>query len=153
MEGWIDELFIEKGELFLRILDYMWRNAERDVASIISLFKRYDIKQDANIIDVGCGNGRILVNLALKGYKNLFGVDISPIFIEDAKKKMQQYGVSNIKYFVADARDIDKTFQDYRFDVILSVWTTLIGYYDEATNIKIFKNYFSITNNGGIYSF
>lgn len=121
-----------------------------DVDAIIKLFDKYGIDKDARILEIGCGNGRIIINLAKRGYKNLFDIDISPIFIEDAKKKIHIHGVSNVKFFVADARTIDDTFQDYSFDVILSFWTTLIGYYiDENIDIEILGKCRKITREDG----
>jgi len=85
--SWINNLFIEKGEIFLKILDYMWGRAERDVDNIIKLFDKYGVDKEDDILEIGCGNGRILINLAKRGYKNLYGVDISNILIEDALKR------------------------------------------------------------------
>jgi len=148
--NWIHKLFIEKGHLFLKILDYMWKRAERDAEAIIKLFNIYGIGKDARILEIGCGNGRIIINLAKRGYKNLFGIDISPLFIDDAIKKMHIHGVFNVNFSVADARKIDEIFQYHSFDVILSFWTTLIGYYiDENIDIEILSKCRKITREGG----
>lgn len=148
-DGWVKDLFIEKGELFLKVLNYMWERAERDVDSIEKLFNKYDINKDANILEIGCGNGRILINLAIRGYTNLYGLDISPLFIEDAKKKMEECEVRNIKFFAGDVKKIDKIFEEKKFDVILNMWTTILGYYSEKEDKKIFKKYAKVSNDNG----
>lgn len=146
----LHELFVEKGHLYLRILDSMWERAERDVNGVINIFDKYGINRDARILEIGCGNGRLIINLAKKGYKNLYGIDISPIFIEDAMEKTHIHGVSNVNFLVADARKIDEVFQDTSFDVILSFWTTLLGYYiDEDIDIDILSRCRKIAREGG----
>lgn len=43
----------------------------------INMFERYVIDQHARILDVGCGYGRTLAELADAGYDNLIGIDLS----------------------------------------------------------------------------
>jgi len=138
--SWIKELFIEKAHLFLKLLNSRWRTAEDEVRGILRLFEKYNINQDAKILEVGCGNGRIVVNLAKHGYRTV-GVDISPIFIDDAKQKAREYGVSDkTKFYVGDARYLTRLLSNEKFDVILSVWTTLIGYYlDKNVDVELLR--------------
>lgn len=150
MYDWVHKLFVEKGHLYLRILDSTWERAERDINGVINIFNKYGISRDARILEIGCGNGRIIINLAKKGYRNLFGIDISPIFIEDAIRKSRIHGVPNVNFLVADAREVDDVFQDTSFDVILSYWTILLGYYiDENIDIDILTRCRRIAREGG----
>ncbi|XP_063443516.1 EEF1A lysine methyltransferase 2-like [Mytilus trossulus] len=71
-----------------RILDWIEDNEE--------------IKSDDSIIDLGCGNGMLLVELSQRGYSNLTGMDYSAGGIELAKSIAQTNNVENIKYEVAD---------------------------------------------------
>ncbi|XP_053688214.1 EEF1A lysine methyltransferase 2 [Sabethes cyaneus] len=43
------------------------------------------ISQDDAVIDLGCGNGMLLIELAREGYSNLTGVDYSPNAVELAQ--------------------------------------------------------------------
>ncbi len=151
MEGnWVEKFFIEKGELFLRILNAHWERAEREVEYIIKLLEKYGINQESEILEVGCGNGRILINLAKKGFKNLHGIDISPIYIEDAKKKMREHGVSNIDFKVGDARKLDELYPAKKFDALLSIWSTVLGYYQSPQqDIEILKKYRHVVKDEG----
>jgi len=81
--SWIDKLFIEKAELFLRVLDSRWSQGVREAEYIDKLLAKLGVGRGSTVLDLGCGNGRIAISLALKGYK-VVGVDISPVFIEDA---------------------------------------------------------------------
>jgi len=74
MNAWIGKLFIEHADIFLKIFS-------------------------GNLLDLCCGNGRISICMALKGFKAV-GVDISRPFIEDARRKAEEYGVSSLVRFV-----------------------------------------------------
>lgn len=47
--------------------------------------KSEHIKKDASIVDIGCGNGMLLVDLANNGFTNLTGIDYSENAIKLAK--------------------------------------------------------------------
>ncbi|XP_039281415.1 EEF1A lysine methyltransferase 2 isoform X2 [Nilaparvata lugens] len=60
------------------------------------------VNHDEPIIDLGCGNGMTLINLAKLGYTNLTGVDYSQEAIDLASSIMDGHQLSGIKYQVAD---------------------------------------------------
>lgn len=67
------------------------------------IFKNETITKNSRIIDLGCGNGMFLIELAREGYENLIGVDYSADAIvlskeiaEKAEAKIT-YQVVNIK--------------------------------------------------------
>lgn len=64
----------------------------------------------ARILDVGCGNGRVLGLLQDKGFNNLYGIDVSSLFVKSAKKR----GLKNV--FTYDGKDLP--FKDNCFDII-----------------------------------
>jgi len=43
------------------------------------------VTNDSSVLDIGCGNGMMLVELARRGYKNLFGTDYSENAVHLAK--------------------------------------------------------------------
>ena len=133
-------MFIEKAELFLEILDFMWERAGAEAEAITKLLEKLNVDKDARILEVGCGNGRILINLAKLGYKNLVGIDISPRFIKDAEKKKERHGTKHVKFLVGDVLELDKLFGKGEFDVVMFVWTSVVGYYGEE---EIDKEIFS----------
>lgn len=61
-----------------------------------------EIKPDDSIIDLGCGNGMILIELSQRGYTNLTGVDYSAGAIELAKSIAESNSIDNISFEVAD---------------------------------------------------
>ncbi len=71
----------------MKVFEANWGRTSEEAEAIAKLLHRYGIGEDSRILEVGCGNGRILINLALKGFKSLVGIVISPRFIEDAREK------------------------------------------------------------------
>jgi len=95
------------------------------------------VGKGSKLLDLGCGNGRIAIHLAKLGY-NVVGVNISPVFIEDAWRKAKAYGVeANVEFVTVDARKLLKRHKGYEpFDATLNVWTTILGYYTR-NDVKI----------------
>lgn len=66
---------------------------EDTVARLIKwIQKSKNISKDSKILDVGCGNGMFLIELAGEGYCNLFGVDYSEDAVTLAKSISQKQG-------------------------------------------------------------
>ncbi|KAK3103140.1 hypothetical protein FSP39_016764 [Pinctada imbricata] len=61
-----------------------------------------EIDQSDPIIDVGCGNGVLLVELAQRGYTDLVGVDYSEGAIKLAKSITESEGIQGVEYQVVD---------------------------------------------------
>ncbi len=70
------------------------------------------------VLDVGCGNGR-LVQLLSNKQVDYFGCDISDKLITLAKGKCQQYNFKTFDFQVADIRQLP--YQDHIFDIVLAV--------------------------------
>lgn len=147
---WTREFFIEKGELFLRVMNAKWEKAREEAYYIKKLLELLGVRENSLILDLGCGNGRISVNLGKLGYRVL-GVDISPIFVRDAVEKAKIHGVGDkVLFKVADARRIDEELGDYReFDAVLMYWSTILGYYGEEVDLDILSRVKRITRPGG----
>jgi len=80
--------------------------------------------QDATpILDVGCGDGRLVNFLASKLRKKIFGVDVSDIGFEKARREAKLKNVSHLVGCVkADASNLD-IFESKFFGGIVSVYT------------------------------
>lgn len=97
-EVWFDE------DSQLRVINWMLRRSD-------------SISTDAAIIDLGCGNGMMLIELAREGYTNLTGTDYSPLAIELAQSIARDQNI-NISYRVGDLLS-DTFVADFgQFDVV-----------------------------------
>ena len=118
MKSWTDKLFIERADLFLKLLNQRWPLTEGLTNGMTKLLKDNGITS-GNLLDLCCGNGRISIHMAKKGFKAV-GVDMSQAFIEDAKKKAKENKVSNrVTFLQGDVRKLKKVVGNNRqsFDV------------------------------------
>ena len=147
---WVKEFFIRKAHLFLRVLNKAWERAEEESRLVAKLLEKLGVDKGSLILDLGCGNGRIAINLAKQGYK-VVGVDVSPVFIEDALRKAREHGVHDKAVFiVGDALDLERAVGKYFFDATILYWSTILGYYvDESVDERILRNIWDVTRNGG----
>lgn len=76
------------------------------------IFEKF-VSKDAEIIDIGCGDGNFLLYLKKRGYKNLYGIDPSTESIRILKEKGIAGSVGNI------FDEISKEFEEKRFDVVV----------------------------------
>ena len=72
-------------------------------------------RRGSSLLDLGCGTGRLTVELAERGY-GAYGVDINPDFIEIARNKARTRGVS-AHFMTAPAERIP--FDDKYFDICI----------------------------------
>jgi len=150
MSDWIRKLFIDHADLFLRSMDARWSQTEELVDGMIRLLNGFGIAS-GNLLDLCCGNGRISVHMAKRGFKAV-GVDISRAFLEDAKKKAKEHKVSDsITFLEGDVRRLKKIVGDNRglFDVVVNAWTS-IGYYSQEDDLRIFKQARELSREGAI---
>jgi len=139
MIDWTKKLFIEHSDLFLKLLNERWSKTEDVVNGMVKVLSSFGIKS-GNVLDLCCGNGRISIYMARKGFKAV-GVDFSRAFLEDARKKAEEHKVSrDVTFLEGDVRNLRKVVGDVskRFDVVVNAWTS-IGYFSQNDDINMFK--------------
>ena len=150
MSDWTGKLFVEHSDLFLKLLDERWSKTEDAVNGMVKVLSGFGIKS-GNVLDLCCGNGRISVYMAKKGFKAV-GVDFSKAFLEDARKKAEEHKVSrNVTFLEGDVRNLKKVVGDVSqpFDVVVNAWTS-IGYFSRDDDISIFKQAKEISRKNAI---
>lgn len=103
------------------------------------------------IFDLGCGNGRTLLELAKKKLNSTFvGIDFVEEMIAIAQEQKKFIDVSNVDFYVADASSekIRKMF-DFKFDKVITK-TLLINLKGE-NKFKAIENIHSVLKEKGIY--
>ncbi len=139
-------MFIDKPRLWLHYMDRGWKQAPRTVKSILKILKDNGIRK-GKVLELGCGNGRIILNLAKKGF-DAYGVDISQLYIEDARKKAKKM---KVKAFLqpGDYRNVDRLVRG-TFDVVISIWTS-IGFYNKRSDQLLFNKIAKLLRRKGLF--
>ena len=76
------------------------------------LFRNVSLTKKEKILDIGCAQGGFLNELANLGFSDLYGVDVSKKFIEQANKNLK-----SAKFVVGEAASLP--FSDSSFDVVI----------------------------------
>lgn len=153
-EDIVKSYFVDKAPLFQLIMDsaHMVSRAKKIAKGIAKQLYFMGIEKGV-ILDVGCGTGRIAIELAEIGY-DVVGIDISPHYIEVAMGRAKERGLANkAKFSVCDARNLIKCVEGKKFDAILFVWSSVIGYYDEETDVNVLSQARAIAKDGGALFF
>jgi SAM-dependent methyltransferase len=150
MSDWIRRLFIDRSSLFLKFLDQRWGHTENLVDGMIRVLRDGGIAS-GRLLDLFCGNGRVSIRMAEKGFTTV-GVDISKGFIADARKKAVAHQVSDaVTFHVGDARNLRQLLGSRTppFDVVVNTWTS-VGYYSPAEDLAIFRQARELSREGAI---
>ena len=97
-------------------------------AEIDAFLELVDVGQDACILDLCCGQGRHLLELARRGFTNLYGVDRSHYLISRARRVARQQGFS-ATFREGDARKL--RFRENTFDLIYLAGNSF-GYFESV---------------------
>lgn len=146
MKHWTEKFFVRHAELWLHFLDRGWRRNTLTVQAIRKIMKKHGIVK-GRLLDIACGNGRICIPLAKKGF-SVTGIDIGSTYIDDAKKRAAKNRVK-VDFICGDYRRLNMLVRG-KFDAILSVWTS-IGYYDKKTDGNLIKMVAGCMKKGALF--
>lgn len=103
----------------------------------ITFIKKFIENKNNRFMDIGCGNGNVLAPLVADGYKNVYGCDISKLFIDSAKIR----GLENVFWY--DGGKIP--FEDNSFDIVGS-----FGVLEHTESpINFLKEHIRLVKSGG----
>ncbi|KAJ8248071.1 hypothetical protein GJAV_G00237930 [Gymnothorax javanicus] len=94
---------------------------EKSMNRVIDCLRRENVHADAAILDIGTGNGILLVLLAKSGFTNVSGVDYSAAAVELAKNILEQENLPGVKVLEADFLSCAETMTG--FDVCIDKGT------------------------------
>ncbi|MCK4233882.1 class I SAM-dependent methyltransferase [candidate division WOR-3 bacterium] len=129
---------------------YFYENSlteERTKKQIEFLVKELELDKPMEILDLACGHGRHANHLAELG-QNVTGVDITPGFLEIAKREAKKKGLT-VEYIQGDMRKISYT---EKFDRVLLLYTSF-GYFEDEENFKVLKNVERALKPKGLFCF
>ncbi len=128
----------------------MLQRGEKLAEAIAELLKERGMG-GAKVLDVGCGIGRVAIPLAKLRF-SVVGLDISPLYVRRARERAEREGVTESTIFLeGDARSMADLLAEHSpFDVVLFVWTSVLGYYDEETDLEVLRQARRLTREGGL---
>jgi ubiquinone/menaquinone biosynthesis C-methylase UbiE len=75
------------------------------------------VPKNAKILELGCGGGKLTIDLYNKGYKNIEGVDLSEKMLSIARKKLP-----NVKFTKMNFLDLASNYPKESFDVVFGAY-------------------------------
>jgi SAM-dependent methyltransferase len=132
--------------------DYMYFYSEaltdeRTDTEVDALVRYLALEKPKKILDLACGFGRHTNRLAVMGH-DMTGVDITPGFLDIARRDAMQKGVI-VNYQQNDMRKI--TF-DNEFDCVMLLFT-VFGYFSDEENLQVLINACNALHPGGLLIF
>lgn len=91
---------------------------------------------ESRILDLGCGQGRHVVELAKRGFTNITGVDFSERNVKTAQAIALEQNVA-CNFVEGDARNFRTGF---KYDCVCCLYDVIGSFRDESENLKILKN-------------
>jgi ubiquinone/menaquinone biosynthesis C-methylase UbiE len=99
-------------------------------------------------LDVGCGQGRIMIRLAeLFPGSTFVGTDLSQEAIDSARNDASARDLRNIEFAVADLSNFHETAEAKAFDFI----TTFDAIHDQAKPLNVLKGIYRALKDDGLY--
>jgi ubiquinone/menaquinone biosynthesis C-methylase UbiE len=114
-------------------------------------FLKKMVGENEVVCDLGCGNGRTLLEIAKDKKDTMFyGVDFIEEMIKAANEEKERLGVRNVCFKCADAtsEDMGKMF-DFKFDMIMT--KRLLINLKGDSKYKAVRNIFDMLKDGGKY--
>ena len=112
---------------------HMWAQHTRHEAKFVSESCR--LKPGDRVLDLGCGNGRHVLELARMGL-HMTGVDYLAATFEEASETATQGGLSGVRFTEGDARTIDLQEQ---FDAVICLYDVIGSYAEDVENLRILR--------------
>jgi len=140
---------IKPYSMFSQCYDDIMRhvNYNRWASFILEILEKEGIS-DGNLIDIGCGTGKLIRYLE-GGSFNIEGVDISSAMVEYASREATLRG-SKTKFYQGDMRNYKS---DRKYDVVLSLHDSVNYLLDKKDIIDFFATANSLLRPGGILIF
>lgn len=126
---WWEEIFDDE---YIRSLPRY--SAEQTRREVEFIERSLGVARGARVLDIGCGDGRHAVELAVRGFE-VVGLDLSLPMLARAGDLAQARSVK-LNFIQGDMRDL--RFES-AFDAAYCVGTTF-GYFDDETNVQVLAN-------------
>ncbi|KAI9271382.1 S-adenosyl-L-methionine-dependent methyltransferase [Sporodiniella umbellata] len=132
-----DTVYDRENENFKEIGDIgeVWFG-EESVERMVEWVTENVSQTDSRVIDLGCGNGHLLLELANEGYQSLHGIDYSESAVTLAQSIVKDRDLEWIQYTTVDFLSNPKWFE-HTYDVVLDKGTyDAISLHPDQTEAK-----------------
>lgn len=133
------------GEDYVRFSEVIL-SPERTAFEAQRIVELLQLPPDAAILDLGCGQGRLSIELARRGYR-VTGVDASKELLEVARRRTAE-AHQKVTYLETDMRDLDFT---ATFDAVINVGTAYGYIDDEAGDQLILSKVYTALKPEGVF--
>ena len=107
------------------------------------------LKKSDQILDLGCGYGRLSLPLAKEGYA-VTGLDLAPNFIREARKRAKDAGVK-IRYDIGSMTELP--YEKESFDKVICMWSSFNHLLAKREQVKSLNEVFRVLKENGIAFF
>ena len=119
-----------------------------DKTDDLRLYDRLAEQHPGDILDIGCGTGRVLIHLAQAGCQ-VHGIDSDSAMLDHLARKLKQmpHLQDHIRYVAADVLDCDF---ERQFALILLSYNALMHFHEQASQIALLKKLRGWLGGGGL---
>jgi len=149
LSGWAWEVFVEKADLFIAVMEHKWERGRREAEGIARVLERHGVPRGSRVLELGCGIGRVAIPLARLGYR-VTCLDFSRPFIDRARERARLEGVEGLATVVGDAFRVDDALAGQVFDAAYMTWSTLLGYRTRRDDLELLRRTARIVRPGGL---
>ncbi len=108
-----------------------------DKTDDLEMYSRLAAKYEGEILDVGCGTGRVMLHLAREG-RRAHGIDNDSAMLDRLDAKLQQ--LPQLREFVSYARgDVLSQQWDRNFSLILLTYNALMHFHEQDHQIALLR--------------
>ena len=119
-----------------------------DKTDDLAMYSRLAEQYDGDILDIGCGTGRVLIHLAQEG-NDVHGIDNDRAMLNLLEYKLNIYAHLKDKITVYEGDAL--TFElDKKFNLILLTYNALMHFQEQETQIKLLKQLRKWMGNDGL---
>jgi SAM-dependent methyltransferase len=130
------------GESYLALYDR--ELAQRTPNEIDRLETLLNVRPPLRILDLGCGQGRHVIELARRGYE-VTGLDLSPYLLGVARERAEAERL-RLRWVLGDMRE---PLPEQRFDLILNLFTSFGYFADPADDLRVARAAAAMLEAGG----
>lgn len=106
------------------------------------------LESGISFLDVGCGNGFHIAELAQAFKKSTFtGVDLTPVAVKKANERIEKLGLTNATFIQTDARAMNSTWND-KFEFVM----IFDACHDQCRPDLVLKEIYRVLKPGGVFA-